>query len=86
LATLIRPCRLSPRTAELCQVDLFWGVVRHAFGDFGEVCADCRASNAAAWWTGRDVQSVYTDRHGRRFVVYTPPERTCTVVWLADEF
>lgn len=85
LTTLLRPWRLSPQTTELCQIDLFWGVVRHAFGDYGEVCPQCRTHNDLAWWTGRDVQSIYTDRHGTRFIVYTPPERTCTLVFLASE-
>lgn len=82
---LMQPLDLSPGAWLIHPLDLFWSVVRYACGDWGECCPGCWAANDRAVRHGGDVQSVYTDRRGVEFYLYTPPDRSRTLVFLVDE-
>ena len=69
----------------LHRTDVHAALLRHAFGDWGEVCAADAAENELALTEGFHLQSAYTDRNGVAFWVVTEWDRSTTTVWLSED-
>ena len=59
-------------------------LLRHAFGDWGEVCAADAAKNELSITEGCCLRSAYTDRNGVEFWVITEWDRSVTTVSLPE--
>lgn len=61
-------------------------LVRHARGDWGDVCDEDRDDNDAALIEGFRLFSVYHDRNGVKFWIITEADRSVTTVLLPDDY
>ena len=61
-------------------------IVRHASGDWGDVCAEDRQSNEEALKNGTRLFSVYHTDDGRKFWIITEADRSGTTVLLPEEY
>lgn len=61
-------------------------LVRHACGDWGEVCEEDAASNEQALVDGARLLSVYKTPDETRFWVITEWDRSVTTVLLPDDY
>ena len=76
---------VTPQAAEvLHQRDVYVGLLRHACGDWGEVCAEDAATNELSITEGFRLRSAYTGRNGVEFWVITEWDRSVTTVSLAE--
>lgn len=66
--------------------DVQEAMLRHAFGDWGEVCRDDWAENELALQEGERLFSVYCDRAQLRFYVITEADRSSTCVLLPEDY
>jgi hypothetical protein len=66
--------------------DVLRAIVRHASGDWGEVCDEDKRINDQGLEHGTRVLSAYTDRNGVKFWVITEAERSVTTILLPDDY
>lgn len=63
--------------------DFFWmlaSMARHHAGDWGELCDEDRHANEQALALGGRLFSVYHDRNGAKFYIFTECDRSVTTV------
>ena len=61
-------------------------VIRHASGDWGDVCKADRLLNDRAVESGERILSSYTDDEGNKIWVITEWDRSTTTVLLPEEY
>ena len=66
--------------------DIGTALLRHARGDWGDVCAEDREANESALWDGLRLFSVYHDRKGVKFWIITEADRNTTTVLLPYDY
>lgn len=66
--------------------DVASSLVRHAGGDFGDVCEEDWTLNEEAVDTGDRILSAYIDRNGEKFWIITEWDRSATTILLPDEY
>jgi hypothetical protein len=66
--------------------DVNHAIVRHARGDWGNVCSEDRAENELSLREGFRLLSSYTDRKGIKFWVITEADRSVTTVLLPEDY
>lgn len=59
---------------------------RHARGDWGDLCAEDRATNEQSLIDGLRLVSVYSTKAGTRFYIITEADRTATTALLPEEY
>ncbi len=59
---------------------------RHAYGDWGDLCAEDKAKNELALKNGSRLVSVYTTQDGTRFWIITEADRSVTTILLPEEY
>jgi hypothetical protein len=70
----------------LAPEDIRAALVRHARGDWGDVCEDDRKENELSLTEGYRLLSVYHDRNGVKFWIITERDRSVTTVLLPDDY
>ena len=66
--------------------DIATALLRHARGDWGEVCSPDWEVNGRALEGGGRLLSAYHDRRGVRFWIVTEADRSATTVLLPDDY
>ena len=66
--------------------DIRRAIVRHATGDWGELCEDDWAENQTALQLGYRLLSGYRSSKGIRFWIITEADRSVTTVLLPEEY
>ena len=66
--------------------DVQGAMLRHAFGDWGEVCRADWAENELALKEGERLVSAYRDRAQQLFYVITEADRTLTTCMLREDY
>lgn len=61
-------------------------IVRHVFGDWGQVCQDDRDANQAALQNGTRLLSAYEVPNGQRLWVLTEADRSVTTLLLPSDY
>ena len=61
-------------------------VLRHASGDWGDICAEDRQSNADALQYGYRLMSVYVISKTERLWIITEADRSSTTLLLPEEY
>jgi hypothetical protein len=61
-------------------------IVRHVFGDWGQVCQDDREANQAALQNGTRLLSAYELPGGQRLWVLTEADRSLTTLLLPSDY
>ena len=61
-------------------------LVRHARGDWGDLCADDRRENARALREGGRLMSTYTLKSGQTLWIITEADRSVTTLLLPLEY
>jgi hypothetical protein len=70
----------------LVRQDVSAALVRHARGDWGDVCAEDAEANGRALQSGGRLFSVYHDRKGVKFWIITEADRSVTTILLPDDY
>ena len=73
-------------TQTLLHNDIATALLRHARGDWGDVCTEDRDANESALWDGLRLFSVYHDRKGVKFWIMTEADRNTTTVLLPADY
>jgi hypothetical protein len=66
--------------------DVQTAIIRHAAGDWGDVCQQDFRSNQSALEEGLRLFSVYRDRAGTKFWIITEGDRSATTVLLPEDY
>ena len=66
--------------------DVMSSLVRHAGGDFGDVCEEDWGLNEEAVERGERILSSYHDRNGVKFWIITEWDRSATTILLPSEY
>lgn len=66
--------------------DIATALLRHARGDWGDVCTEDRDANESALWEAGRLHSVYHDRKGVKFWIITESDRNTTTVLLPEDY
>ena len=66
--------------------DAFLALVRHALGDWGDLCEEDRSANEEGLANGNRLLSVYSDRHGTAFWIITEWDRSVTTILLPSDY
>ena len=61
-------------------------LMRHACGDWGEVCEEDREENELSLREGFRLMSVYRTNQGKRLWVITEADRSVTTILLPEEY
>ena len=61
-------------------------IVRHVFGDWGQVCEEDRNANQAALQNGTRLLSAYELPNGQRLWVLTEADRSITTLLLPSDY
>ena len=61
-------------------------VLRHVSGDWGDICAEGRQSNAEALQYGYRLMSVYVISKAERLWIITEADRSSTTLLLPEEY
>jgi len=61
-------------------------LVRHAFGDWGDVCPEDAEANDEARETGERIISAYRIRDDTRIWIITEADRSSTCILLPEEY
>ena len=78
---------VTPQAAEVLHGrDVYVGLLRHACGDWGEVCAEDAAENELSLKEGFRLLSAYTDRKGVKFWIITEADRSYSTVLLPEDY
>jgi hypothetical protein len=72
--------------AEIPEHEVRKALVRHACGDWGEVCAEDRKENDLSLREGFRLLSVYRTSTGTKFWIITEWDRSLTTVLLPDDY
>ena len=72
--------------AVLANSDVLNALVRHAAGDWGDVCGEDRLANDEALRTGARLLSAYRDCDGVKFWIITEADRSVTTILLPEEY
>ena len=72
-----------PETHELTALPF---VLRHVSGDWGDICAEDRQSNADALQYGYRLMSVYELSKAERLWIITEADRSSTTLLLPEEY
>ncbi len=59
---------------------------RHAYGDWGDLCAEDARENELALEKGYRLFSAYTTRNGTKFYIITEADRSSTTILLPEEY
>lgn len=62
------------------------GFLRHAAGDWGDVCHEDKKANDEALIKGGRILSAYTTTKGVKFWIITEADRSVTTVLLPDDY
>jgi hypothetical protein len=62
------------------------GIMRHARGDWGEICEEDRKENELSLVEGFRLMSVYTTASGDKFWIITEADRSATTVLMPDDY
>jgi hypothetical protein len=73
-------------TQTLLHNDIATALLRHARGDWGDVCAEDRDANESGLWNGTRLFSVYHDRKDVKFWIITEADRNTTTVLLPADY
>ena len=73
-------------TQTLLLRDIATALLRHARGDWGDVCTEDRDANESALWDGLRLFSVYHDRKSVKFWIVTEADRNTTTVLLPNDY
>jgi hypothetical protein len=66
--------------------ELIAAILRHAQGDWGEVCPEDWQANEEALAGGARLLSAYVSRTGEKFWIITEADRSSTTMLLPDEY
>jgi hypothetical protein len=66
--------------------DVLRAMVRHASGDWGDLCDDDRQENALSLKEGYRLFSAYHDTAGTKFWIITEADRSVTTILLPDDY
>jgi hypothetical protein len=66
--------------------DVRRALIRHAKGDWGDVCDDDRRENEVSLKQGYRLMSVYRAADGTAFWIITEADRSVTTVLLPDDY
>jgi hypothetical protein len=72
--------------AQLTEDDITAALLRHVFGDWGDVCAEDKAQNDRALLEGTRILSVYHAANGTKFWLITEANRSVTTVLLPEDY
>ena len=61
-------------------------LIRHAHGDWGEVCDEDKKRNDESVKDGTQILSVYTSQNGIKFWVITEGDRSVTTILLPEDY
>ena len=73
-------------TQTLPHNDIATALLRHARGDWGDVCAEDKNANESALLEASRLHSVYHDSNGVTFWIITEADRSVTTVLLPDDY
>ena len=71
---------------ELPQDEVWYGLVRHMDGDWGELCQFDWEQNDLAVMNGGRLLSNYTTRNGNAFWIITEHDRSVTTILLPSDY
>lgn len=66
--------------------DVASSLVRHAGGDWGDMCEEDKAYNDEALEIGGRIMSAYHDRNDVKFWIITEHDRSATTILLPSEY
>ena len=66
--------------------DLMTAVLRHALGDWGDVCDEDRQANDDALVDQCRLLSIYHASNNTEFWIITEHDRSCTTILLPQEY
>lgn len=66
--------------------DVSQALIRHALGDWGDVCADDAADNDRSVIVGERLFSTYKARTGAPFFIVTEFDRSVTIVMMPSDY
>lgn len=72
--------------ATIAPDDWVEALLRHALGDWGDVCDEDRRSNEEALEEGFRLFSVYHSSDNTKFWIITEHDRSCTTLLLPEEY
>lgn len=72
--------------AQLTEEDMATALLRHVFGDWGDVYAEDKAQNDRALVDGTRILSVYHASNGTKFWIITEHDRSVTTVLLPEDY
>ena len=72
--------------AQLTDDDVTAALLRHVFGDWGDVCPADKAQNDRALLEGTRILSVYYAANGTKFWIITEADRSVTTVLLPEDY
>ena len=72
--------------ATLHPSDVLPAILRHASGDWGDLCAEDKTLNQRALAMGHRLFSKYADRNGVAMYVITEHDRSVTTVLLPEDY
>ena len=68
------------------EIDLYWGTIRHAMGDWGQLSEFDQNQNNLALVGGGRLLSRYVATNGRVFWIITEADRSQTTILLPNEY
>jgi hypothetical protein len=78
---------ITAHAAEVLRLaDTKAALLRHATGDWGEVCPDDREANERALQSEQRLLSIYSAAAGRKFWIITEADRSVTTVLLPEDY
>ena len=80
---------VTPGTLELLETHQLTAlpfVLRHVSGDWGDICAEDKQSNADALQYGYRLMSVYVISKAERLWIITEADRSSTTLLLPEEY
>ena len=72
--------------AKLLPFDVMDALVRHAQGDWGDLCEEDRLSNERALVEHKPLLSAYHASNGNRFCITTEGDRSVTTIFLPEDY
>jgi hypothetical protein len=70
----------------LTSADVLDALIRHASGDWGDVCEEDKQANERSLRVGARLLSAYRSATGEKFWVLTEADRSVTTVLLPEEY
>jgi len=72
--------------AQLTDEDMTAALLRHVFGDWGDVCTEDKVQNDRALVEGTRILSAYCAGNGTKFWIITEADRSVTTVLLPEDY